>query len=86
MSRKPQGHPARTNRDDPAKQLERKVDSLMRQAVALNKEIQTNHTMPQEIHEYAQSAALGLLAIYGYLTGLPSPWDSRAAEMGWDKV
>ncbi len=86
MTRRTQGHPARANRDDPAKKLERRVNDLMRQAVYLNQEMQTNHNLPDDINHHAESAAAGLMAIYGYLTGLPALWDIRAAEMGWDKV
>lgn len=78
------GHPGRA--PDPAKKLERRVNDLMRQVVYLNQEIQTNHDLPQDIIEHAQASAGSLMAIYSHLTGLPAPWDIRAAEMGWDKV
>lgn len=71
---------------DPAKQLERKINDLMRQAVKLNQEMQTSHDLPEDVHVHAQAAALGLMAIYSHLTGLPAPWDARAVEMGWNKV
>ncbi|MNW68372.1 hypothetical protein D3C74_471250 [compost metagenome] len=58
----------------------------MRQVVYLNQEIQTNHDLPQDIIEHAQASAASLMAIYSHLTGLPAPWDIRAAEMGWNKI
>jgi len=79
------GHPARDA--DPRKQLERRVNDLMRQAVRLNQEMQANHSeLHPDIQLHAQSAALNLMAIYAHLTGLPAPWDARAKEMGWGKV
>lgn len=83
MSKK-QGHPAK--QVDQGKKLERRVNDLMRQAVYLNQEMQTNHDLPQDIIEHAQASAASLMAIYAHLTGLPTPWDIRAAEMGWDKI
>lgn len=76
------GHPGKAA--DPAKQLERRVNDLMRQAVKLNQEMQTSHDLQEDVH--AQSAALDLMAIYSHLSGLPAPWDARAAEIGWNKV
>jgi len=68
---------------DPAKQLERRVNDLMRQTVKLNQEMQTNHSeLHPDIQVHAQSAALNLMAIYAHLTGLLAPWDARATESG----
>lgn len=66
--------------------MERWVNDLMRQAVKLNHEMRTSRDLPEDVHVHAQSAMLGLMAIYSHLTGLPAPWDARAAEMGWNKV
>ncbi|MGQ3384520.1 hypothetical protein [Glutamicibacter sp. TV12E] len=82
---KPNGHPGRA--EDKAKQLERRVNDLMRQAVKLNQDMQTNHgDLHPDIQVHAQSAALNLMAIYSHLTGLPAPWDARAEAMGWNRV
>lgn len=85
MTRKPQGHPARTNRDDPNKQLERRVYQLMREATHIVAALQTQEA-PEDVVTHAQAGALSLMATYSWLTGLPNPMETRANQMGWEKV
>lgn len=82
MSKK-QGHPARAT--DPKEKLARRVYDLMRQATIITKELQEQDA-PEDVIVHAQAGALSLMSTYAHLTGLPTPWDARAAEMGWNKI
>lgn len=83
LSQKKQGHPGRA--PDPKEKATRRVNDLMRQATKMVQELEELGA-PSDVMVHAQAGSLSLMTAYSWLTGLPQPWDSRAAQMGWDKV
>lgn len=78
-----QGHPGKVV--DPRVKVGRRLNDLMRQATLLIPELHALDA-PSGVIEHAQAGSLSLMFTYSWLTGLPSPVDVRAKEMGWDQV
>lgn len=71
MTRKPQGHPARANRDELTVEIER----LARRTVELiPKIIRDKRFSPHEI-TYAKASAIGILHLLSILEKRPSPYE-----------
>lgn len=74
MTSKPQGHPARTNRDE----LHTEIERLARRTVELvPKIIRDKRFSPHEI-TYAKASAVGILHLLSILEKRPSPYEIHA--------
>lgn len=68
----------------PVDPLEDEVLRTMKRLAVMTQKLKGRVSSDTFVH--AQAAALSYGFVYAELTGLPSPVDVRAAEMGWDKV